>query len=191
MTATTFSIRSSRLRAAWTCCATCAPQDGQRPPGFRTREAPHSGQGIRCRIGTGRTVSDAVDQANLDGPRARPRSGSVGLLQVVAFLPAALLGTQDHHVAARLGLLLDGTQPAPEIFGLDGQYVADVLEGEDPRAVVALDPLLRVTKQLLAASVARPCQLAIDIDRVLEHRNHEAALALVLGPTSHAVEILR
>ena len=58
-------------------------------------------------------------------------------------------------------------------------------------AIVALDPLLGVVEELLPAGIACPRQLAVHVDRVLEHRDHQAALAVVLGPASHPVEVLR
>src|SRR5262249_30654610 len=137
MTATTFSMRSSRDRAAWTWAATAVPQDGQRPPGLRTRGVPHVGQSTWRRTGTRGTVADAGPQAKTadDAGSAQPTGsrlfrlggvrllfdlGGVRLLQLVVL---GLLGPQDDHLPTRLGLcaLLDGAQAPAQILGLDAE----------------------------------------------------------------------
>src|SRR5262245_37565808 len=117
-TATTFSMRSSRARAARTCSATASPQDGPRPPGLRTRGAPHPGQSICWRTGTGRTVPHAGLQAKtMPGCQRDERLRRVRFAQVVV----ALLGTEHHHLAVGLRLALDGAQAPPQVCGLDAE----------------------------------------------------------------------
>src|SRR5262245_30371066 len=171
-TATSFSTRSSRLRVACTCCVTAAPHEGQRPSRFRTRGAPHPGQSIGVRTGTGADCIRCRPSGKDDGGCATGATlRGVPLRQVRVGLGAR---TKDDDLAVRLCMLLDCMQPAPQVLGLDTEHVADVLEGEDPGALVALDPLLRVTEHLLPAGVAGACQLAVHIDGVLEHRDHQA-----------------
>src|SRR5262249_11241188 len=156
MMATTRSMRSSRDRIVCTWCATETPQEGQRPPGFRTRGAPHPGHSIRCRTGTRRTVPDAVAHAKRNGFRTGQELGGVGLPQVIF---RRVVGAELDHLPRRLRLPLDGTQPPSQVLALDAEHIADVLEGEDPRALVALDPLLRIMEHLLAPGIGRPGQL--------------------------------
>src|SRR6516162_2995868 len=197
MTATTFSMRSSRDRAAWTWAATAVPQDGQRPPGLRTRGVPHVGQSTCRRTGTRGTVAEAGRQAkaadrvgSAQEAFAPFSSGGVRLLQLVVL---GLLGPQDDHLPTRLGLgtLLDGAQAPAQVLGLDAEHIADILEGEDPAIVVALDPLLRIVEELLATRIARSRELAEHVDGIFEHCDHQAALAIVLGPASDPIEVLR
>src|SRR5215475_9731660 len=90
-----------------------------------------------------------------------------------------------------LGPLLDCPQAAAQVLSLDSENVTDVLEGEDPAIVVALDPLLGVVEELLPSSIACSRQLAEHIDGVLEHCDHQAALTVILGPARNPVEVLR
>jgi hypothetical protein len=82
-------------------------------------------------------------------------------------------------------------EAAPQVLRLDTKDVADVQEREDPRAVGALDPVLGVLEELLAACVTRARELAVHIHRVFQHRDHQAALAVVLRPPGDPVEVLR
>src|SRR5262249_9680853 len=205
MTATTFSMRSSRDRAAWTWAATAVPQDGQRPPGLRTRGVPHVGQSTWRRTGTRGTVADAGRQAKA-GEDASLSSGGVRLyrpggvrllhlrgVRLPQLVVLGLLGPQDDHLPTRLGLgtLLDGAQAPTQVLGLDTEHIADILKGEDPAIVVALDPLLRILEELLATRIARSREFAEHIDGIFEHCDHQAALAIVLGPASDPIEVLR
>src|SRR5262245_4755283 len=138
MTATTFSIRSSRDRAAWTWAATAVPQDGQRPPGLRTRGVPHVGQSTWRRTGTRGTVADAGRQAKAANDTCWAQLRVVRLFQLrgvrlLQLVVLGLLGPQDDHLPTRLGLgtLLDRAEASAQVFGLDAEHIADILEGED------------------------------------------------------------
>src|SRR5437588_4347245 len=100
---------------------------------------------------------------------------------------------QTHHLPAlaATSTLLPRAQPPAQVVGVDVQDVADVLEREQPGAIGILDPRLRLLEELLAAGIAGLGLLAIDVDRVLEHGDHEPTLAVVLGPSPHAIEELR
>src|SRR5262245_32640733 len=75
-------------------------------------------------------------------------------------------------------LLAPVPQTAPHVLGVDLERVADVLEREEPAAVARDDPLLGLLEHLLPARIARVRVLLIAVDGVLEHREHEQALAL-------------
>src|SRR5262245_44242165 len=92
MTATTFSMRSSRDRAARTWAATAVPQDGQRPPGLRTRGVPQVGQSTWRRTGTRGTVADAGRQAKAANVADGARLSGVRLLTARRSPPAARRG---------------------------------------------------------------------------------------------------
>src|SRR5439155_25827777 len=65
------------------------------------------------------------------------------------------------------------------------------LEGEQPRAIAILDPLLRFPEQLLVACLLRRRLLPVYVHRILEYRDHQPALAVVLDPPADAIEELR
>src|SRR5262245_60844649 len=94
------------------------------------------------------------------------------------------MGAAPHTVLPR-------PQPAPQVVGLEAEHIADVLEREQPSAVGMRDPLLGLLEELLAARVARAGLLSIDVDRVLEHGDHQTPLAVVLGPAAYTIEELR
>src|SRR2546428_2820517 len=105
----------------------------------------------------------------------------------------ALVGPQRDHLSAPAleRALLPHTEPTPEIVGIEPEDVADVLEGEEPALVGILDPLLGLVEELLAAGVLRPGLLAVHVDRVLEHGDHETALAVMLAAPADPIEELR
>src|SRR5256712_9116123 len=110
----------------------------------------------------------------------------------LAQLVALVAPQRDHLPAPALErALLPHTEPAPEIVGIEPEDVADVLEGEEPRLVGILDPLLGLVEELLAAGVLRPGLLAVHVDRVLEHGDHETALAVMLAAPADPIEELR
>src|SRR5262245_3448762 len=119
-TATTFSMRSSRLRVATTCSATLVPHAGQRPPGLRTRGAPHPGQSMWSSNGTGGTVTGRHRPGKGGRRLPEPRSsGSVRLGQRVVFGAASGLVAEHDDLRSGERLCPDGAQPAPQVLGLD------------------------------------------------------------------------
>src|SRR4029450_422303 len=77
-----------------------------------------------------------------------------------------------------LSLCAPLAQAAADILGADLEGVADVLEGEQPAPIAGRDPLARLVEHLPAARISRMRVLLVAVDRVLEHRQHEKALAL-------------
>src|SRR5207247_6026553 len=69
--------------------------------------------------------------------------------------------------------------------------MADGWEGEGAGLVGIVAPLLGLVEGLLGARVPRPGLLAVHVDRVLEHGDHETALAVMLAAPADPIEELR
>ena len=107
---------------------------------------------------------------------------------------AVVVGTHGDDALRRLAAprpILPRMEPASHVRGVDVEHVADVLEGEQPRAIAILDPLLRLPEQLLVARLLRPGLLPVHVHGVLEDCDHQPALAVVLDPPADSIEELR
>src|SRR5207249_6238116 len=127
-------------------------------------------------------------RARLERSRARPpspsgRTYSRGLGPLLRGRLAQVGGrglVRDDHPrpAPLLVLLAPFPEPTAHVLRVDLERVADVLEGEEPDAIRGRDPLARLIVHLAAARVPRVRVLLVAVDRVLEDRQHEEALAL-------------
>src|SRR5262249_46094530 len=104
---------------------------------------------------------DRISSPPNDGrPVAARASAHAGL--AIGRDDRAVLGAQHDHAAALDAVRLrPGTQARPQVAGVDAEHVADVLEREHPRAILALDPRLRVREERLSLAVPRATQLAV------------------------------
>src|SRR5262249_10352314 len=82
-------------------------------------------------------------------------------------------------------------QPAADVSGVEVEHVADVLEGEEPRTIGVLDPLLRLAEELLVARILGRDLLAVNVDGVLQDGDHQASLAVELRAPANPPEVLR
>src|SRR5436190_15544705 len=104
-----------------------------------------------------------------------------------------LAGTERHHLTAARHVRprLPRAQTPAEVVGFEVEHVADVLERVEPGAVGVVEPLLRLEEELLAAGIVGRGLLAVNVHRVLEDRDHQPALPVVLPPPPDPIEVLR
>src|SRR5581483_7103070 len=85
---------------------------------------------------------------------------------------------------------LPSAQPRPQVFGIDIEELADILERERPLRVVLINPLLGFPKQALSAASLRIDVLHEGIDRVFQHGEHKKLLAFHQMLAAHRLVIL-
>src|SRR5277367_903937 len=86
--------------------------------------------------------------------------------------------------------LLPIAQSAPHVLRIDIEHVADVVEREDPMLIFERNPLVGLTVQALALIGGRIHALHEAFNRVLEHAENQALLALKQMLAAHRLKIL-
>src|SRR5262249_21272858 len=117
-----------------------------------------------------------------------PRSVPARLAQLLL-----LVGTERHHLppTPRLRSRLPHAQAPAQVVRVEVEHVADVLEPVEPAPIDVVEPLFRLEEGLLPTGFVGARLLAVDVHGVLEDRDHQPALPVVLSPPPDPVEILR
>src|SRR5439155_22458689 len=195
----------SRQRCARRAPRGHAPPRRAVPPRPRTPDsAPRVSESAALRSRDRRPSSAAArGDSSASGGGKTKRGGSrnsgsrpAHLCSVAARVPqvAVVVGTHGDDALRRLAAprpILPRMEPASHVRGVDVEHVADVLDGEQTRAIAVLDPLLRSPEQLLVACLLRRRLLPVYVHRVFEYRDHQPALAVVLDPPTDSIEELR